>query len=84
MNINEIRKRIIICLENIGFVFFDNLDDINLSEYISDSVEFVQFLVELEEEFNIEIPDDLLGMEILGSINGLSNMIIELIETKEV
>lgn len=76
----EIREKIIECLENLGFVLdkMSEEKDVDLSEYILDSIDFVQFLVELEETFAIDIPDSMLGIDVLKSLNGLANMILEL------
>ena len=76
----EIREKIIECLENLGFVLdkMSEEKDVDLSEYILDSIDYVQFMVELEETFAIDIPDSMLGIDVLKSLNGLANMILEL------
>lgn len=82
----EIREKIIECLENLGFVLdkMSEEKDVDLSEYILDSIDFVQFLVELEETFAIDIPDSMLGIDVLKSLNGLANMILELKKTRNI
>lgn len=65
-----IRDRVIQCLENIGYSG-DYESDTKLSDFIEDSVQFVSFIVELEEEFHIEIPDDYL---ILGSFQDINDV----------
>lgn len=64
-------------LENMGFVVFDkNDEDFDIRDYIIDSIQFMQFIVSLEEEIGIELPDDFLLYEILSSAQGLSNAIV--------
>lgn len=78
MKTEEARNKILKCLGNLGYIIDDEENDIDISEFIVDSVEFVEFLVELEDEFETNIPDSLLGIEILKSLNGLANMMCEI------
>ena len=75
----EVRKRVIQCIEQLGFFIDRDSEDVDLSESIIDSLTFVQFLVELEEEFKVEIPDELLGMDMIKSLNGITNMVSDLL-----
>lgn len=52
-------------------------EDLNLQEFIEDSFSFINFIVSIEEKFNVEIPDEYLSYETIQSMNGL----LELIET---
>ena len=64
----------------ILFSFMDaDTDDIDLTEYIEDSVQFVQFIVALEDNLNIEIPDALLNFELLTSWNGFKSMLEDIL-----
>ena len=47
-------------------------DDFAIDEYIFDSVEFIQFIVSIEEEIGHDLPDDFLNMEILCSARGFA------------
>lgn len=69
-------------INDIGilFSFMDaDTDDIDLTEYIEDSVKFVQFIVALEDNLNIEIPDALLNFELLTSWNGFKSMLEDIL-----
>ena len=69
-------------INDIGilFSFMDaDTDDIDLTEYIEDSVQFVQFIVALEDNLNIEIPDALLNFELLTSWNGFKSMLEDIL-----
>ena len=49
--------------------------DVNLSEYITDSITFINFIVRIEEDLEIEIPDNFLILDKLTSLNGFINML---------
>lgn len=58
--------------EKMGMVVLDNQNDFTLSDYITDSMKFIQFIVSLEETMGIELPDDFLDNEIMESALGFS------------
>ena len=69
-------KEILICLENIGFIILiSGNEDVNLMQYHMDSYTFISFIVELENHFNIAIPDEYLNYQTIESLRGLSNLI---------
>lgn len=56
----------------------DPAKDIDLQSYIADSVMFISFIVELEEQLGFQIPDDFLIMESLVSLNSFADILEEL------
>lgn len=73
MKYEDIRSKAIDTLEKIGALIPD-IDpvideDINIQDYIFDSLQFITFIVELERMLEIEIPDELLNYENLVSLN---------------
>lgn len=50
-------------------------EDINLQQYIEDSFSFINFIVGIEERFNVELPDELLSYETIQSLNGFLQLI---------
>ncbi len=54
-------------------------EDINLLEYINDSFTFMNFVIGIEENFNMDVPEDLLSFEAIESLRGLANRLQELI-----
>ena len=73
------------CIEEIIKVFSDsgltvvyNEDDVNLSDIITDSVTFMTILVDLEEAFGIEFPDEILEIDNFTSLFGLAETICEI------
>ena len=81
MDKKEIRHIIINCLDTIG-VFIDEDDnvDLDLREYIEDSMQFLLFMVELEKKLNIKIPDDFLLFDKVSSLNAYCEMISACLE----
>ena len=81
MEFDKIRKVILKLLENNGIVIESDEGDLDLRNYSIDSIMFISFIVDLENEFSIAIPDEYLTIELLQSIDGLTNLIIELINS---
>lgn len=67
-------------LEEMGLVieFCEDKMDFDLREYVVDSLEFVSFIMEIEQHFEIEIPSELLIYDNIKSTVGFANMINEL------
>ena len=53
--------------------------DIDLHDYITDSIMFISFIVELEKRFGLEFPDELLFSDTLTSLSGFSYLLAEII-----
>ena len=71
-------------LENIleeNGIFVDN-KDILLADYFPDSLTFVNVIIEIEEVFDIELPDEMLLIENLGTFYNLLERISYEIELK--
>ncbi len=81
MSKDDIKKGIVTCCQNVGImVACDNLsDDFDIQEYIEDSVMFITLIIELENYFNIDIPDEYLLPETISSLGALTDMISKLI-----
>lgn len=69
------KERLIRCLLYMGIVVDENEGDIDLKEYIIDSLQFMSTIVEIERIFLIEFPDELLTYSVFDSLNGLVNII---------
>ena len=68
------------CLENIGVIIETNnleTSDVNIIEYNIDSLDFISFIVDVEERLNIIIPEEILRYDILQSFNGFINFIVK-------
>ena len=57
--------------------------DIDLRDYIIDSVLFIGFIVEIENKFNIELDDNFLLYDNLRSMNGFIQMIEEFVKDSQ-
>ncbi len=72
MEYNRIKE----ALKRAGVTEVDGLTgDTDLREWIVDSMMFISFIVELENEFSIQIPDNLLEYDTIASVDGLLNII---------
>lgn len=78
------------CITNILEVFAENgtvlssdNEDLSLSDYINDSIQFMTILVQLEEKFDIEFPDETLQIDYFSSLYGLTDIICELKELEK-
>ena len=68
----DIESRLINIMKNNGVEFYDN----SLNEKLTmDSIEFVSMIVEIENEFNIEVPDEYLLIEKLNTFTQICDMI---------
>lgn len=72
---DSVRKIVIESLNRIG-VGIENDDDVNLTEYDIDSISFVSFLIDIENELGICLPDRFINFDILQSLNGFVNMLV--------
>lgn len=73
------------CIEKIIEIFVNNGscicfmgEDINLSECVEDSIAFMTILVDLEETFQIEFPDEILQIDCFNSLFNLADIILNL------
>ena len=73
------KDKLIECFSNIG-VLIESKDDVDLKEYIFDSLQFVTAIVEIERAFSVEFPDELLMYNVFDSLNGLVAIVESLIE----
>lgn len=81
MNKEEIIKLIPSVLESIGVFGAETMDEeTDLNEWIVDSLMFISFIVELENVFEVQIPDALLQHETISSLRGLADIIFGLKE----
>lgn len=76
MEVN-VREKLFEILEESGLYVErkSSEEDIDLREYIVDSVQFMSFIVEIESQLNIEIPDEVLAYDSLASLNGFASIL---------
>lgn len=54
-------------LEDMGFFVLDQEQDFDIRDYISDSIQFMDFIVRIEDKLQIELSDDFLDYDLLLS-----------------
>ncbi len=72
-------------LEEMGFIIFDiDNEDFAISDYITDSIQFLNFIISIEQLLGIELTDDFLKVDILSSANGLANKLLVFCEINNI
>ena len=70
-------------LNNLGYhIEYEELqnNDVDLRDFIVDSLEFVSLIVEIENVFSVELPDEFLDFDVLDSLHGMINTVESLIQ----
>lgn len=75
----DVRKKLSEILYDMGFSI-DSENDVNLLEYGMDSLLFIEFIISVEEELGIIIPDEALLMENISSLNGFITYVESIID----
>jgi len=58
--------------------------DFDLAEYLFDSLQYITFIIHIEETLNIVVPDELLTAENLHSFNHFANAIEECVKSNRI
>lgn len=66
-------------LDEMGFVIIDQGDDFAIDDYITDSLQFITFIVSIEKKLGKNLPDEFLSFDLLKSARGLSNKLTDVI-----
>lgn len=64
----------------------DNLDinkNIDLQPYIIDSIQFISFIISVEEKFDIEFPDEMLNIDNVKFLDEFAEIIDYCLEEKK-
>lgn len=72
-------NKIIKCMVEIGIIIEASLEGRFIDEDIDDSLTYISFIVEIEEEFNISIPDEYLQADIIETYDDVAEMIQQLL-----
>lgn len=75
----DVREKLIEILSQYGDEYDGNFRDIGIN-----SIEFVKILVNMENEFDIEIDDEMLDIEKVPTIDTLCEMLEKLIEERNI
>ena len=86
MHIEKINNFLLEILSEMGIYIdmkIDEENDIDLTEYISNSIDFITFFIEIEDTLNIELPDTLLGLDNIKSLHAFANKIMIYLQEQE-
>lgn len=75
------KKRVLKCMQNIGCEY-DVSQEETLLEVFENSIMFITFIVELEKEFAVTIPDDYLMISYFQTIEDVCGVLDELVAGK--
>ena len=82
MTYQELYNKICEVLNESGIMIELGEDDYDLREYILDSLQFITFIVSLEQTLEIEIGDELLQYDEMASLNNFCYRIYETINER--
>lgn len=78
---DKIKNDVIVVLNELGIETEDiGENDVDLTEFIVESIMFISFIVELEDKLGIEIPEELLDINSIKSLNTFSTILEELLK----
>ena len=78
----DIRTKLLECLDELGILIDSEEQDINLQEYIIDSLQFISFILAIEQKLNIEMPDEMLLYEKIESFNGYCEAVLSVVRSQ--
>lgn len=73
MEVDNVKQRIKDVFSRTGYMI--DGEDRDLNEYIPDSLGFINLIIELEDEFAISFPDEILGSNTFSDLNSLVSLI---------
>ena len=78
---DKIKNDVIEVLNELGIETEDiGENDVDLTEFIVESIMFISFIVELEDKLGIETPEELLDINSIKSLNTFSTILEELLK----
>lgn len=80
--LREIVDNRLMAIFNENGIFIDDKNML-LQDFFPDSLVFVSIIVGIEEEFELELPDEMLLIENLGTFNTLLERVSTLVDYKE-
>lgn len=83
MELKKIYESIIEIMDENGIKIENNdPNSINLNEYINSSIQWISFILSLEEKFGIQWPDEFIFFNNNVSLNEIAKIIVQLSITK--
>ena len=82
MTRQELVSIVLKAFDTVG-VYIDTTDDFNMTDYFSSSVQFIQFVIELEDLLGISYPDDMLMYSTIQSFETFINQLLQVVEEQK-
>lgn len=77
----EIRVKICQALDKVGVFVEEPIEEANLNQFFDDSIQFMTFIVELENVFEIEFPNEILVFDNFDRIDNICDIVSSLMLT---
>ena len=85
MNENKMDKILDDVLKEMGYIIFEpEGQDYSLGDYVTDSIAFIQFMVNLEEVLGFDLTDDFFTFDVIESKVGLANKLQAFCEENDI
>lgn len=81
MTLQEVKQTVYETLLEAGIMIDSIEEDFDLQDFIQDSIQFISFIVSLEEKLNIEIPDEMLTFDEVVSFNNFCQRIYDVLHS---
>lgn len=78
MDIVEVRNTLLSIFEELGIIIEEE-EDFDIQEYIVDSLVYMSLIVNMEQKFGIDIPDEFLLLSKMNSFNAYCESLLALI-----
>ena len=75
---DNIREKVVKCFANLGMIVNEE-DNFAILDYLVDSVQYISFILELEDAFDIAIPDEFLLKGNMNTVDDVCNVVLELL-----
>ena len=84
-DLQALRSQLLNIFAQTGVIVDDSAmeQDIDLRDYIEDSIQFISAVVEIENQLEIELPDELLTYDCLASFHAFSMSVWETLSTSK-
>ena len=81
MTIEKIKKTVLDSLDGLG-LSISGEEDFCLSEFISDSLQFISFVFEIETQLGMEMPTEFLNLEKMSSFESYCSMLYDYLDNE--
>lgn len=78
-DLTVVKKKLHEVMDEVGIWMEDDETELKMSEIISDSFQYISFIVAVEQAFGVELPEEMLIIDELKSFNNFAECISQLL-----